>query len=412
MSTCHDTEPSSVPGETRTTKSQVLETGAAIVQDFTPVKQICAHLNAFHVYANDPSRCVEANHYCTHLTEDVRQCLIYASPDCNARLIGVEYMVSPRIFKTLPTEERKLWHTHEFEVKSGMLIMPAPAVMPTAVWEAAETSEMEDVAPIYGKTYHFWQVDRGDVVPMGPPQLMGSFTSHESVKQSCPGGLDELLRERDERFGVDHKAKAKKREGIAEVEKHPAPCKPLHSPKRAHIVPMERLIRSSLKLTPGRVARFALNGTGLFCACALVWENIVTLQLSEGPSMYPTFNTRGDWLLISRMHRNGKGIEVGDVVRFNHPSFLGVHAAKRVIGMPGDFVCRDLPFSTGAGEQPDMIQVPEGHAFVVGDNLPWSRDSRKYGPIPLGLINGKIVARVWPKMEWVRNPMQPAELDD
>lgn len=83
----------------------------------------------------------------------------------------------------------------------------------------------------------------------------------------------------------------------------------------------------------------------------------MTIQSSEGPSMYPTFNPRGDWLLISRMHRNGKGIEVGDIVRFSHPSFFGVHAAKRVIGMPGDFVCRDQPFSTEAGKQPDMIQV-------------------------------------------------------
>lgn len=33
--------------------------------------------------------------------------------------------------------------------------------------------------------------------------------------------------------------------------------------------------------------------------------------------------------------------------------------------------------------------------------------------MPLGLVNGKIVARVWPseKMEWVRNPLQPAVLD-
>lgn len=38
-------------------------------QDFTPVKSICAHLNAFHVYADDPKRFVEANHYCSHLTE-------------------------------------------------------------------------------------------------------------------------------------------------------------------------------------------------------------------------------------------------------------------------------------------------------------------------------------------------------
>ena len=39
------------------------------MQDFAPVKSICAHLNAFHVYADDPTRFVEANHYCSHLTE-------------------------------------------------------------------------------------------------------------------------------------------------------------------------------------------------------------------------------------------------------------------------------------------------------------------------------------------------------
>lgn len=65
--------------------------------------------------------------------------------------------------------------------------------------------------------------------------------------------------------------------------------------------------------------------------------------------MYPTFHTRGDWLLISRFHRQGEGIEVGDVVRFYHPSFLGVNGAKRVLGMPGDFVCKDPPFSTDVG---------------------------------------------------------------
>ncbi|CEJ58697.1 hypothetical protein PMG11_07345 [Penicillium brasilianum] len=176
---------------------------------------------------------------------------------------------------------------------------------------------------------------------------------------------------------------------------------------------MERFLRSLLSTTPWAVARLALNGAGVFCTCTLVWEHLVTIQSSEGPSMYPTFNPRGDWLLISRRYANGKDIQVGDVVRFNHPNILGAHAAKRVLGLPGDFVCRDPPYSAGAGTQPDMIQVPEGHVFLIGDNLPWSRDSRNFGPLPLGLINGKVVARVWPpsKIEWVRNTMQPVESD-
>ncbi|KAL4915669.1 hypothetical protein BDW62DRAFT_219227 [Aspergillus aurantiobrunneus] len=210
-----------IPGDPLTAKSHVLETAASATQDFTPVKQICAHLHAFHVYAADPTRCVEANHYCTHLTEDLRQCLIYDSPAKTARLIGVEYMVSPRLFETLPPEERKLWHTHEYEVKSGMLIMPTPRGMPNSAWEAAETAEMRDIAPVYGKTYHFWQVDRGDPVPMGEPQLMLSFTGDEKVNGAVEGGLGELVRQRDETFGVDTKSKAEKRRDIPGVEKHP-----------------------------------------------------------------------------------------------------------------------------------------------------------------------------------------------
>lgn len=80
MSACaksSENDNSSIAGGDRTTKSKVLETGAGLVQDFTPVKQICAHLNAFHVYANDRTRCVEANHYCTHLTEGMKMVTVY-----------------------------------------------------------------------------------------------------------------------------------------------------------------------------------------------------------------------------------------------------------------------------------------------------------------------------------------------
>ncbi|KAK4696033.1 hypothetical protein P7C71_g1821, partial [Lecanoromycetidae sp. Uapishka_2] len=202
-------------GNPRTIKSQILETGAAAGQSFGPVKSICAHLNAFHVYASDPKRCVEANHYCTHLNEDVRQCLIYDTPASNARLIGVEYMISATLYKTLEASERKLWHSHVFEVKSGMLIMPGPNGLPTNIWEEAETREMEDVVGLYGKTYHFWQVDRGDKLPLGGPELMMSFTK----EGNCPG-FEELVGERDSRYSVSYQQKKDKRAYIEEPKVH------------------------------------------------------------------------------------------------------------------------------------------------------------------------------------------------
>jgi hypothetical protein len=58
-------------GAPLSTENKILETGASLIQDFKPVKHICAHLNAFHAYASEPSRYVEANHYCTHLNEGI-----------------------------------------------------------------------------------------------------------------------------------------------------------------------------------------------------------------------------------------------------------------------------------------------------------------------------------------------------
>ncbi|KAL2011449.1 hypothetical protein VTN00DRAFT_4167 [Thermoascus crustaceus] len=214
-------DPSGAAGDPPSRTSTILETGASIVQRFEPTQQLCAHLNAFHVYAEDPTRCVEANHYCSHITEDLRQCLIYDTPNANARLIGVEYMISPRVYETLPKEERELWHSHQYEVKSGMLVMPAPPGTPTPVWSAAELTEMQQLIPLYGKTYHLWQIDRGDTVPIGQPQLMGSFTSDDTVRRAKRGGLDELLADRDARFGVNYKDKAERRKDIPPVNIHP-----------------------------------------------------------------------------------------------------------------------------------------------------------------------------------------------
>jgi len=196
--------------------NKTLETGASIVQNFAPVKRICAHLNAFHAYANEPQRdAVEANHYCAHLNDEVRQCILYDSPEQPACIIGIEYMITPRLYNTLDEEEQKLWHSHVFEVKSGMLIMPKPGTIPDAVWEVAENKEMEEVIELYGKVYHLWQTDRGDKLPLGPPQLMTSYTAAEQMPD-----FEKRLKERDERFGADSQQKKRVREYIKEPEIH------------------------------------------------------------------------------------------------------------------------------------------------------------------------------------------------
>jgi len=127
-------------------------------------------------------------------------------------------MITPRIYDTLDDKERALWHSHVFEVKSGMLIMPRPSLVPQAVWEKAETAEMEQVVKLYGKVYHLWQTDRGDKVPLGPPQLMGSYTNEAQMEKVKGGGFEKLVGERDQKVGEDWRRKREIRSRIEEPE--------------------------------------------------------------------------------------------------------------------------------------------------------------------------------------------------
>jgi len=126
-----------------------------------------------------------------------------------------------------------------------------------------------------------------------------------------------------------------------------------------------------------------------------------------GASMLPTFEVLGDWMLVSRLYRRGRGIEVGDIVTFDSVAEPGERVIKRVLGLEGDYVMMDTP-GTGSDE---MIQVPPGHCWVVGDNLPYSRDSRHLGPIPMALIKGKVIAKImpWEERRWIVNDVRPVQ---
>ncbi|MDR3673761.1 MAG: OBAP family protein [Holophaga sp.] len=153
-----------------------------------PLRSIHTYLCGFHFYNGDPSRQVVAHHYCAPVGPEVMQCVIYDANRKGARLVGVEYIVSAKLFKSFPEEEKKLWHSHRFEVKSGQLVAPA-------LGAAAEKSLMKDLVLTYGKIWQTWQVDRNSQVPMGIPQLLMGFTADGQVE---PG----LVARRDRELGI------------------------------------------------------------------------------------------------------------------------------------------------------------------------------------------------------------------
>ena len=144
---------------------------------------------------------------------DLRQCLIYDSCTPSARLIGVEYMIPKSRYLALDPEEQKLWHSHEFEVKSGMLVLPYPETHRQGkkerdAWDKLETQAMDEVVGLYGKLYHFWQVDQGHELPLGQPKLMGSLTDYKQLD------LDQAMETRNEAEGINQSNKRELRKGI------------------------------------------------------------------------------------------------------------------------------------------------------------------------------------------------------
>lgn len=51
---------------------------------------------------------MEAHHYCTKINEDLTPCVMYDRDYGNAKIMGVEYIVSEKLFKTLRMVEREL----------------------------------------------------------------------------------------------------------------------------------------------------------------------------------------------------------------------------------------------------------------------------------------------------------------
>jgi hypothetical protein len=187
-------------GADQSARTTALEAGAALLQHKPPIEAINAYVNGFHFYNGNMNGQMEAHHYCAILNDELIQCAIYDGNVKDAKLMGVEYIVSAKLFATLPESEKPLWHSHVHEVKSGQLIAPG-------IPEVAENALMEHLVGTYGKTFHTWHTDQQEELPIGVPQIMMGFTADGQIDAN-------LVAARDQRFGVDSGEKKKDRTDI------------------------------------------------------------------------------------------------------------------------------------------------------------------------------------------------------
>jgi uncharacterized protein DUF1264 len=183
----------SPPGAPKSARTDVLVAGSKVLQSSAPLAGFDVHLDGFHPMKEHPDVQMEAHHYCRQVNEDFAQCVLFDGDGRDANLTGVEYIISEKLFATLPESERAYWHPHNYEILSGQLIAPG-------VPQVAEHALMKDKMNSYGKTWHLWHsgVHGGasDALPMGDAELAWSF-NHDG--EAAPG----LVERRDHAMKVD-----------------------------------------------------------------------------------------------------------------------------------------------------------------------------------------------------------------
>ncbi len=192
--------PVATPGREAKGRTKLLEAGAAVLQAKRPIDAIHVYLDGFHFYNGKQNIQMEAHHFCTVLNEDLIQCVIYDGNERNAKMMGIEYVISETLFATLPLPEKALWHSHVHEVKSGQLIAPG-------IPDIAEHQLMDKLMHTYGKTWHTWHTDLDKKLPLGVPQLMMGFTADGQVDPA-------MVATRDQRFDIQSDQKKAARQDL------------------------------------------------------------------------------------------------------------------------------------------------------------------------------------------------------
>lgn len=197
------------PGEEKSVKIKALEVGAKTLQSDDPMHGFDVYLVGFHPMKAEPELQMEAHHYCHQVNMDFAQCVLFDGNTKQANMNGVEYIISEKLFNSLPAEERQYWHPHNGEILSGQLVAPG-------IPQVAEKSLMKSKMNSYGKTWHFWNTGHEghapDKLPLGAPMLAWSFNRDGEA-------MPALIEKRDKKMDINTAHKRGERADLLQLAK-------------------------------------------------------------------------------------------------------------------------------------------------------------------------------------------------
>lgn len=135
----------------------------------------------------------------------------------------------------------------------------------------------------------------------------------------------------------------------------------------------------------------------------------------NGNSMDPTF-MNGEYVFTNLLSQRFGSLDQGDVIVFKAPPSDDKDYIKRIIGKPGDtvriqggevfvngkrliepYILKGVKTDArGFAREGEDIKVSSKNYFVLGDNRPFSSDSRDWGLVPFEKVIGKSAFVYWP----------------
>ncbi|MBI3182839.1 MAG: DUF1264 domain-containing protein [Myxococcales bacterium] len=152
-----------------------------------PPAKLSLWLDGFHMRDAHPEEQSDIHHFCATPKTGPIQCALWDGYGENAKLMGIEYIIDEKTFASLPEPEKALWHSHVYEVTSGMLVTPGMS-------EGKETEFLKKAISTYGKTWHTWDMEASAEVPLGRPVLMMAFTRNGVLRPALAEKRDADLR--------------------------------------------------------------------------------------------------------------------------------------------------------------------------------------------------------------------------
>eukprot|EP00093_Oithona_nana_P012199 12199.XXX_757166_756485_1 [CDS] Oithona nana genome sequencing. len=105
-------------------------------------------------------------------------------------------------------------------------------------------------------------------------------------------------------------------------------------------------------------------------------QYLFDIWVLEESSMEPTLK---DGQIVVTTHKTS--LSRGDIIIVKHPQSPDERVCKRIIALPGDTV----------SYKKDTIAIPNGQVWLEGDNKKESLDSRHFGTVPIGLLQGVVM---------------------